>query len=698
MNIYRFLLARVHINSLAGGDNLRAIRRALQQLPRELGRTYAEAMERIKSQDRQKARRAGQILSWISYAVRELTVKEIQYALAVEPGDPDLDKEALPDIDLLISTCAGLVTVDRKSNIIRFVHYTFEEYLKQTRIDRFPTAQYDIAMICLTYLSFNAFAGGPCPSDREMEGRLQENPLLDYAAKCWSHHVRGGPEQDPVVRALTLKFLEQESKLSCSIQARHRSKYVFEGYTQHFPKNIPGIQVAASFGLKETVNMLICKGADLMAEDSSGMTALYSAASNGCGEVVELLLEKGADIETKDKGRMTALHWAANNGHDKVVQVLLGRGANIDAKTNSKETALYRAVQSKHATVVQLLLQGGTNPNAKNTEHDQTPLLLAAWEGHGEIAQLLLEYGAEPDSKDILYCQTPLSRAAEGGHDNVVRLLLGKDGVDSDSKDKYGRTPLWYAARRGYESLTLLLLERDDVNPDSEDKWGRTPLYRAVEHSHGAIVRLLTPVTSGHFVNHPDPPLVRAAENGDDVALRLLLGQESVNLNDKSSSGQTPLSSAARKGHETLVRVLLKQEGIDLESKCMLGLTPLAWAASNGHETIVKLLLMEGADPSSTSSNGRTPLSWAAKQGHKLIVKLLLEQDGVDPNTREKEWNATPLIGASENGHTEVVKLLLKKGANIGVRSTHGRTALDEAIYNCHEEIVQLLKSVAQLK
>src|SRR5277367_1697052 len=126
------------MDSLAREDNRRGVRRALQQLPKELDRTYDEALLRIQRQDCQRAKRAKQVLSWILHAARQLTVEEIQYALAVEPGDEDIDEEALPDVNILVSACAGLVSIDRKRNIIRLVHYTAQEYFERHRLHHFP--------------------------------------------------------------------------------------------------------------------------------------------------------------------------------------------------------------------------------------------------------------------------------------------------------------------------------------------------------------------------------------------------------------------------------------------------------------------------------------------------------------------------------------------------------------------------------
>jgi ankyrin repeat protein len=47
---------------------------------------------------------------------------------------------------------------------------------------------------------------------------------------------------------------------------------------------------------------------------------------------------------------------------------------------------------------------------------------------------------------------------------------------------------------------------------------------------------------------------------------------------------------AAENGHEAMVRLLLTRDGVDPDSKDVYGQTPLSWAATNGHEAVVKLL------------------------------------------------------------------------------------------------------------
>ena len=131
-------------------------------------------------------------------------------------GDPELDKENIREIEDMVSVCAGLVTVDEESNIIRLVHYTTQEYFERTQKIGFLMRRRDIATTCVTYLSLDDFETGFCPTDEEFEERLRSNPLYDYAARNWGHHARAASTE---VEQLILDLLESEAKVSGSSQA-----------------------------------------------------------------------------------------------------------------------------------------------------------------------------------------------------------------------------------------------------------------------------------------------------------------------------------------------------------------------------------------------------------------------------------------------------------------------------------------------
>ena len=264
-------------------------------------RAYQNAMERIEAQVGDQGELAKQVLSWITCAERPLTTSELQHALAVEVGEPKLDKENLPQLEDMVSVCAGLVTVDEQSSIIRLVHYTTQEYFKRTRQHWFPDAETNITKTCITYLSFAVFGSGFCESDDEFEKRLQLNPLYDYAAHNWGYHAR----QASILGQEVVDFLECELKRDASSKALMAVNQ-WSGrltHSQEVPRKMTGLHLAAYFGVEAVVNILLQREVyiDADSKDDDGRTPLSWAAENGHEAVVKLLLATGkVDADSKD--------------------------------------------------------------------------------------------------------------------------------------------------------------------------------------------------------------------------------------------------------------------------------------------------------------------------------------------------------------------------------------------------------------
>jgi hypothetical protein len=283
-------------------------------------------MERIEGQIADSQELAKQVLSWIACAKRPLTTSELRHALAVEIGESELDEDNLPEVEDMVSVCAGLVIVDEESDIIRLVHYTTQEYFERTWISWFPNAHRDIATICVTYLSFDCFQTGFCLTDEDFEARLRLNLLYSYTARNWGYHVRAASiEEEPLI----LDLLGNGAKVVAASQAMMASgKY--SDYSQRVPRKMTGIHLAAYFGLRETMITLFRNEHDPDAKDARDRTPLSWAAENGHEAVVKLLLDKeGVDPDSKDNGGETPLSWAARNGHEVVAKLLQSRGALI---------------------------------------------------------------------------------------------------------------------------------------------------------------------------------------------------------------------------------------------------------------------------------------------------------------------------------------------------------------------------------
>ena len=345
---------------------------------------YKDAMERIEGQADAKEL-AKQVLSWITSARRPLTTIELRHALAVEIGESKLDEDNVPQIEDMVSVCAGLVTVDGESGIIRLVHYTTQEYFQRTQKRWFPNIETDITIICVTYLSFRVFESGFCQT-HEFEERLRSHPLYDYAAHHWGHHAR-----EALLIPDIIGFLERKAQVEASSQALMAVKQWpgDSNYSQRGPKQMTGLHLAAYFGVSEAANTLLSHGQSADLKDSYSRTPLSYAAANGHKAVVKLLLEKGAEPEAKDsKYGRTPLWWAVENGHEAVVKLLLEKGAELEAKDDNGRTPLWWAAGNGHEAVVKLLLEKGAEPEAKD-DNGQTPLWWAVENGHEAVVKLL---------------------------------------------------------------------------------------------------------------------------------------------------------------------------------------------------------------------------------------------------------------------------------------------------------------------
>ena len=361
-----------------------------------LDKAYKDVMERINRQQPGFRRLAEKVLSWITCAKGPLTTSELQHALAIVVGDSKLDKDNLERTERMVSVCAGLVTVDEESGIIRLVHYTTQEYFERTKEHWFPDAESEITKTCITYLSFSCFNTGLCMTDKQFEVRISENALYCYAAKNWGYHARAA---STATDQLILQFLERETKLTGCTQAMLALKQYSgqSSYSQNVPQHMIGVHVAAYFGLEKTLASLLGNEYDLDIRDTYNRTPLSWAAKQGHKAVVRLLLERGPELELKDNRRgQTPLSLAAEHGHEAVAHQLLEQGAEVESNDTNCRTPLFLAAQKGHEALVRLLLEYKHNAEVNSKDiRGHIPLSLAARNGYNTTVWLLLEHGAE---------------------------------------------------------------------------------------------------------------------------------------------------------------------------------------------------------------------------------------------------------------------------------------------------------------
>ncbi|KAF1997424.1 hypothetical protein P154DRAFT_470891 [Amniculicola lignicola CBS 123094] len=215
-----FLLAQFYMDRLAETSNKRQIKMLLGSLPRSrednsdsrttYNEVYEDSVGRIETQAFLRRDLAKRTLSWVTLARRPLTVEELRHALAVETGDQDLDEDNISDIEEIISACAGLITVEKSTDLVRFMHYTTQEFFDTTIHSWYPEAQAYAASTCLAFLRFEKMKSmhlTQSNSPIKEKAMFEAVPFLVYAVLHWADHVK--PCQEALLEDV-IEFLHDD--------------------------------------------------------------------------------------------------------------------------------------------------------------------------------------------------------------------------------------------------------------------------------------------------------------------------------------------------------------------------------------------------------------------------------------------------------------------------------------------------------
>jgi ankyrin repeat protein len=277
---------------------------------------------------------------------------------------------------------------------------------------------------------------------------------------------------------------------------------------------------AAQQGDADSARMLLAAGAspnDVMPR--SGLTPLLVASAMGRTKVAALLVDKGADPNVVAANGFTPLHYAARRKASvAIVSALLAHGAKPNVRLNQKKpsetpngvslqgaTPLALAADVNNFEAVKLLADSGADLLIA-TEHDTTPLMLAAGAGTDVVRSrspaeravaiqtvaFLVEHGADVNAAGQ-YGWTALHSAAYQGLNDVVEFLVSK-GARLDARDGFGQTPLSICntiitkevETHGYQAPRILRRDTADLLL----KLGATPLDRS--GVVGVVQRVIT--------------------------------------------------------------------------------------------------------------------------------------------------------------------------------------------------------------
>ena len=578
--------------------SLADIRVALVALPQgseaALSVAYDQAMQRIEAQKQGVSDLGRRALTWVTYAKRLLTVKELRHALGVQHRTSDFDEECLCDIEDIVSACGGLVIVDQgqgedpdqTENTVRLVHYSTQDFLRDSGDRYLPNAQRNIATNCLTYLLYDTFREGwlygpTCigrqrdytsyprrayrhqwhllledePGDENQwlcaRNRIQQYPFILYAAQHWATHASTCPEQS--IRELVLKFLGDQHRVSSA--------------TQVLISPLPEMQ-----RLWNRKNLKLYPVSRHLAPDP--VSGMHLTCYYGIESLVLMLLRDGFAPDLKDASDRSPLFWASVKGHTAVVELLLSlNSTEVDPKSKTERSlSLSDLTRSQHKTITFF---------SADVVNRGDPVSQAA------KIEDLADLRDPPTSSTVdVNCQdndgdTPLMVAAEGGHLGVVARLLESSNISVNIGNDYRQTALIYAIQEGYEGIVRLLVAHADIDVNLKISGGAAALTWAVYYQYEEIVRFLLSIADIDVNTECDEgttPLLVAVRWEYDTA-ELLLAHHGIDVNYKNKDGKTALGEAVKRRKEHMVELLLQSPGVNVSPVDSYGNTPLFYVA-----------------------------------------------------------------------------------------------------------------------
>ncbi|KAL2008261.1 hypothetical protein VTN00DRAFT_8243 [Thermoascus crustaceus] len=116
-------------------------------------------------------------------------------------------------------------------------------------------------------------------------------------------------------------------------------------------------QAAGNTGMRDAVQLLLERRADVHIFDIDGRTPLFETAKSTNPNIVKLLIQKDAVVTVKDNSMWTPLHLSALCGPASTAQFLLDHGADPLAKDSNNETPLHRAAEGGQTDIMRILTE-----------------------------------------------------------------------------------------------------------------------------------------------------------------------------------------------------------------------------------------------------------------------------------------------------------------------------------------------------
>ncbi|KAK7946881.1 uncharacterized protein PG986_011202 [Apiospora aurea] len=216
-----FLYSKLVMDNLMAQGSVAELEEELNEIfPKGLDEAYERVASRVldhPSRSPAQRRAAGQILRWLTCAIRDLKWREIQSFFGIDPHKGVCDPKNHRTDDCK-HTCGSLVesyqrefkgsSVDTTDLVVGLVHNTARRYLIQSNRVNLPAANASMAIFSSAYLASFAIKNSSDTVVREnaLNGYYG---LLDYSASSWQEHLVLSLRQSCELSPLTVHNLQR---------------------------------------------------------------------------------------------------------------------------------------------------------------------------------------------------------------------------------------------------------------------------------------------------------------------------------------------------------------------------------------------------------------------------------------------------------------------------------------------------------
>jgi ankyrin repeat protein len=539
------------------------IRNKLKSLPKSIPDLYNRILGDIKVDNAEAAKN---ILRWVVWAERPLTLQELTIAIAIRPkqhSTSEMSKMMRFDLEGDHHSILGPL-INIRNGLVYLVHQSAKDYLKvmdpitsEKITVRSNESNLYISTCCLAYLSFDEFEQELVIYSmlfpwREIRGRYKEFAFLEYSAMQWPSHVRQLDEEllaTPHLLSVFLNLATSNKKFHSWHQVYRESNVSVHNYTHPW-------RIAAHFGFSYFLRALSDNWAAINDRFHTVGSPLLMAVIDGNKAVVRYLVEHGADVNSQGGEYRSPLQAAAIENHVEIVRYLVEHGADVNAQGGFYGNSLQAAATENRIDIVRYMVEHGADANAQGSFYGNS-LQAASYWGHKIIVRYLVEHGADANAQGGEY-GNPLQAAATENHVEIVRYPV-ENGADVNAQGGQYGNPLQAASYWGHKIIVRYLVE------------------------HGADVK----AQGGFYAN----PLEAATENAEIVRY---LVEHGADVNAQGGKFGNPLQAAATKNRVEIVRYLV-ENGADVNA--------LSTAEANGKNSIVRFLLEKGASRNTKDSS-----------------------------------------------------------------------------------------------